>query len=366
MDTKRVVIIDDEMVLGQLLQAAFATLSGHIEVSVVPNAEEATKEIKKTDTQLVVADVKLPGISGIEFATQLKQKSPNIRIILVSGLKDPDLKEKALATGADAYFPKPVDMRNFLETSSKLLGLIPQTAKLTSKEVIDIRSDLLVDLLINIRQDLSAMAVTMITEQGKVIGSAGDPPEGNLAENIIPYLLALTSPLNRLSSTMQPEVPENVISIRGSQYDLVVSPVSGFVLIVFLKHVKSSVRMAIVFDSLVSATGELQQKINNIGQNYPVENTPAVEKMLKQTGSLKLPEPTIPAIEVAQPAEADVTADFENLFNSLTKKKLKSEEVESYWETATNKARHIESKEAGLLSFEEANQLGLTPKDEQT
>jgi CheY-like chemotaxis protein len=364
MEAKRVVIIDDEMVLGQLLQAAFATLSGNIEVSVVPNAEEASKELKKGDINLVVADVKLPGISGLDFTTQLKQKSPQIKIILVSGLNDANLKDKALSAGADAFFPKPVDMHTFLETSSKFLGLLPQTSKLSNKQVIDIRTDLLIDLLINLRQDLSAIAVTMIDDRGKVVGSAGDPPEGNMADRITPYLLTLTSSVERLSSAMQPEVPENVISIRGSQYDMVVSPVNGFVMIVFIKHVKSPVRMAIVFDTLVTAMGDLQQKISNIGQNYPVDTPPSVETMLKQTGSLKLPADAKKPEPAAKPQQGETGSDFDSLFTNVSKKKLKSEDVESFWETATNAASFSETKEAGLLTFEEASQLGLTPKNE--
>lgn len=364
MDIKHVIIIDDEMVLGQLLQAAFATLSGHIEVTVVPNAEEAAKEMKKSETHLVVSDVKLPGISGIEFAAQIKQKTPQIKIILVSGLNDPNLKDKALATGADAYFPKPVEMRNFLETSSKLLGLIPQTAKLSSRQVIDIRTDLLVDLLINLRQDLSALAVTMIDERGKVVGSAGDPPEENMADKLIPYIISLTGTIDRLSQSMQPEVPENVLSIRGSLYDLVISPINGFILLVFLKHVKSGVRMAIVYDTLVTAMSDLQQKIYNIGQNYPMETHPAVEKILSQTGSLKMPETAARAEEKRAAASVEKPTDFDNLFSNIAKKKLKTEEVESFWESATNSASFSDTKEPGLLTFEEASQLGLTPKDE--
>lgn len=364
MDAKRVIIIDDEMVLGQLLQAAFATLSGHIEVSVVPNAEEAQKEMKKTEMHLVVSDVKLPGISGIDFTTQLKQKSPQIKVILVSGLNDPNIKDKALATGADAFFPKPVEMRNFLETSSKLLGLIPQTAKLSNRQVIDIRTDLLVDLLINLRQELSATAVTIIDERGKVIGSAGDPPEENLADKITPYVISLTGTIDRLAASLQPEVPENVLSIRGSKYDLIVSPVNGFILIVFLKHTKSTVRMAIIYDTLITAMVDLYQKINNIGQNYPVETHPAVDKILSQTGSLKPGEKVEKPENMQEPASGEVKGDFDNLFTSASKKKLKTEDVESFWESATNKSSISDSKEPGLLTFDEASQLGLTPKDE--
>ncbi len=364
METKRVIIIDDEMVLGQLLQAAFATISGHIEVSVVPNAEEAQKEMKKAEMQLVVTDVKLPGISGLEFATQLKQKSPQIKVILVSGINDPGMKERALATGADAFFPKPVDMRTFLETSSKLLGLLPQTSKLSNRQVIDIRTDLLLDFLINLRQELAAIAVTLIDERGKVIGSAGDPPEGNLSEKITPYILSITGTMERLSSSLQPEMQENILSIRGSQYDLVASSVNGFILLAFIKHSKTSVRMAIVYDSLITAMSDLHQEINQIGQNYPVDSPSTVEKILSQTGSLK-PIEKMPETASESQSEPPITSgDLENIFVNVSKKKLKSEDVESFWESATNKSSFSDSKEAGLLSFEEASQLGLTPKED--
>jgi CheY-like chemotaxis protein len=365
MDAKRVVIIDDEMVLGQLLQAAFATLSGHIEVSVVPNAEEASKELNRSEIHLVVADVKLPGISGLEFAAQLKKKSPQIKIILVSGLNDSNLKEKALAAGADAFFPKPVEMHGFLEASSRLLGIVSQTSKLSPRQVIDIRSDLFIDLLINLRQDLSAIAVTMINESGKVVGSAGDPPEENLANNVIPYLLSVSSTIQRLNGSLQPEVAENVVSFRGGQYDLLVAPINGFLLLVFLKHARSSVRMAVAFDSLVTSMGELQKQIDEIGNNYPVETHPTIEKILSQTGPLKMPETAQAAEQKVEERSEEKSTDFDHLFTAITRKKLKTEEVDSFWETATDKASFSDTREPGLLSFEEASHLGLTPKEEE-
>ena len=228
------------------------------------------------------------------------------------------------------FSPKPVEMRTFLETSSKLLGLIPQTAKLSTRQVIDIRTDLLLDFLINLRQELAAISVTLMDERGKVIGSAGDPPEGNLADRITPYVLSITGTLDRLASNLQPEVPENMFSIRGSQYDLIASPVDGFILLVFLKHAKSTVRMAIVYDALISAIADLHLEINQIGQNYSAETTTNVEKMLSQTGALKLAEkaPEKPAaVEGEQPV---VSGDFENLFTTVSKKKLKTEEVEIF------------------------------------
>jgi DNA-binding NtrC family response regulator len=127
MDAKRVIIVDDEMVLGQLLQAAFSTLGGSIDVNVLPSAEQAASMMKGKDINLLVCDVKLPGISGLDFTRKLKSKLPGLKVILVSGMNDPQLTETALSAGADAFFPKPVEMREFLETASRLLGLTTQT-----------------------------------------------------------------------------------------------------------------------------------------------------------------------------------------------------------------------------------------------
>ncbi len=123
MEAKRVIIVDDEMVLGQLLQAAFSTLGGSIDVSVLPSAEQAASKMKGKDINLLVCDVKLPGISGLDFTRKLKSKLPALKVILVSGMNDPQLKEKALSAGADAFFPKPVEMREFLEISFPPVGI---------------------------------------------------------------------------------------------------------------------------------------------------------------------------------------------------------------------------------------------------
>ena len=363
MDAKRVVIVDDEMVLGQLLQAAFATLSGHIEVTVVPSAEDAVLQLEKSETHLIVSDVKLPGISGLEFAKQTKKTSPNINIILVSGLNDPQLKEKAAAAGADAFYPKPVEMRDFLETASRLLGLSSQPARMSSRQVIDLRSDLLGDVLIGLRQELSAVAVLLADERGKILASAGDPMEDALSSKILPYLLSTANALQRINTVMTPETPQSMISVRGSQFDLVASPMPGYLLIVFMKHVRSTVRMAVAFDAVNTAVSDLMEKIGEINQEYPAQTTPEMEQAFAKTGPLVLPEPIQAASKGEKQEPEPPGQDFESIFTTVVKKKVKVEEVDSFWETATSNLSFSDSKEPGLLSFEEANQLGLTPKE---
>ncbi len=360
MDAKRVVIIDDEMVLGQLLQAAFATLSGHIEVSVVPTAEEAKRDFSKTPIHLIVSDVKLPGMSGLEFCSFVKKQKTDVKVILVSGLNDPHLREKAMAAGADAFYPKPVEMRDFLETSSRYLGLLSAPARMSTRQVIDLRSDLMVDVLIGLRQELTAIAVTLIDDHGKILASAGDVPEENLSEKVLPYLIAATNSIKRINLALQPEVEENVISIRGSVFDMVVAPVNDYLLVVFLKHTRSGVRMAVAFDALISSMTELHRKIGELREEYPVEIHQEMEEALATT-SQNVVEPV--KFEEEQPATVVEGGDFEHIFSKAAAKNLKIEEVENFWESATSEARLSDSREPGLLSFDEASQLGLTPKE---
>jgi CheY-like chemotaxis protein len=199
-EAKRVIIVDDEMVLGQLLQAAFSTLGGSIDVSVLPSAEQAASKMKGKDINLLVCDVKLPGVSGLDFTRKLKSKLPLLKVILVSGMNDPQLKEKALSAGADAFFPKPVEMREFLETASRLLGLTTQTHPFSLDASIDLHSDLIIDSLINLRQELSAQAVTMMDYNGKIIASAGDFPDEGFSSKVLPYLLSAITSLQRVNS----------------------------------------------------------------------------------------------------------------------------------------------------------------------
>ena len=363
MDAKRVVIIDDEMVLGQLLQAAFATLSGHIEVSVVPTAEEAKSAFNKNPLHLIVSDVKLPGMSGLEFSTQIRKQDKEVKIILVSGLNDPNLREKALAAGADAFYPKPVEMRDFLETSARLLGLSAQSTRISPRQVIDLRSDLLVDSLIGLRQELSAIAVTLIDDHGKIIASAGDAPDENLAEKVVPYLIAATNSLKRVNGTLQPEIEENVLSIRGSVFDLVVSPVNNYLMVVFLKHTKSSVRMAVAFDALTDALTELNQKISEINEQYPTETHPEIEEVLAAAPVITSAGTTPPAAAAEETTAETLHGDFDKLFSKSKSAELKTEEIADFWEAATSAPSFSDAREPGLLSFDEASQLGLTPKD---
>jgi len=106
----RVVIIEDEQAISRMLVQFFRT-KGY-EVAAAFSGEEGLMHLREQPAAIVVIDVVLPGIHGLEVLKQARQLQPNARIVVVTGLEQDDLREKAHSYGADAYVTKPFSFSN--------------------------------------------------------------------------------------------------------------------------------------------------------------------------------------------------------------------------------------------------------------
>lgn len=106
-----ILLIEDEPTDLKLFSAVLES-SGH-RVHKKDSAEQAVEEIKACKPELILLDLRLPGMSGLELARLLKQDpaTQQIPIIAVTAGGDKFSKEEALAAGCDAYILKPVDTR---------------------------------------------------------------------------------------------------------------------------------------------------------------------------------------------------------------------------------------------------------------
>src|SRR5438034_7951201 len=82
------------------------------------NGEAAVIGIPQSGAQVVIMDVKMPGMSGIECTRRLKALLPHLIIIMVTGLDDPRTINLARECGADRFLPKPFTSAHFLATLS--------------------------------------------------------------------------------------------------------------------------------------------------------------------------------------------------------------------------------------------------------
>jgi len=115
----KVLAVDDELQMRDLLNL-FLTRDGY-DVLLASNGEDAIELAAKENPQIILLDIKMPGIDGIEVCRRLKadRKTQSIPIIVISGLGDH--KMEAIEAGADDFINKPIDM---FELSTRVKSII--------------------------------------------------------------------------------------------------------------------------------------------------------------------------------------------------------------------------------------------------
>ncbi len=102
--------------------------------ATVQNGAEALEWISKEAPDLVLTDVKMPIMDGIELVAALKKRYPNLPVIIISGYQEFEYARKALSTGVVDYLLKPVKPQRLSEV---LTQLIPKLNKLREKTTLD-------------------------------------------------------------------------------------------------------------------------------------------------------------------------------------------------------------------------------------
>lgn len=118
-----VLIVDDEPEILKMLAEALKARNEKTSVATALGGVEALLLIGERKPDLLILDILMPGMNGIEVCRKLKEKpgTQNIKIVAITGKTDPDLKERILLAGADLFFKKPLNMVQFCQECFKLL-----------------------------------------------------------------------------------------------------------------------------------------------------------------------------------------------------------------------------------------------------
>lgn len=111
-----VAIVDRDTETRCLLQQILEQSGGYRCVGCYTTGEEALRAIPGVRPRIVLMDVRMPGISGIECMRRLKGRMPGLIVVLVSDLTDAETMAEALAAGGDGYLTKPFAMAQCLAT----------------------------------------------------------------------------------------------------------------------------------------------------------------------------------------------------------------------------------------------------------
>jgi two-component system invasion response regulator UvrY len=112
----KLLIVDDQEIVRQSLALLFDTVDA---IEVVGNAESGEQAIDQSQTlhpDVILMDLRMPGIGGLEATRQIHTYNPSVKIIILTALRDRDWLDKALEAGAAKYVQKDISTNDLIDT----------------------------------------------------------------------------------------------------------------------------------------------------------------------------------------------------------------------------------------------------------
>lgn len=119
-------IADDELLIRRGLQSLDWASIGVTEVYTVQNGVEARELLLSTPIDLVIADVKMPGMSGLELAAMVKERSLDTAVVILTGYPEFEYARDAMRTGVYEYLLKPLRPKEILNTMTGVIHRLEQ------------------------------------------------------------------------------------------------------------------------------------------------------------------------------------------------------------------------------------------------
>jgi CheY-like chemotaxis protein len=117
---RRFLVVDDDESIALLLQRALC--GDGDQARLVTTAEEAIQELRHTSFDVLVADVRLPGMTGLELTARARHAHPELPIVVMTADVTAEVEREARRCGADAFVTKPFSPKVLKARVHQLVG----------------------------------------------------------------------------------------------------------------------------------------------------------------------------------------------------------------------------------------------------
>ena len=148
-----ILVVDDDDRIRNLVKD-FLSQNKYL-ISTSANAEDAQKKINLIEFDLIVLDIMMPGMSGLEFIS-LNKKKIVTPILLLTARGDAEDRIKGFETGADDYLPKPFEPKELL---LRIKSILNRTKSVNKKRVVEFE---------NVKIDLNKLFIIKNNKQHKI------------------------------------------------------------------------------------------------------------------------------------------------------------------------------------------------------
>ena len=193
-DRIRILVVDDEETVRDLLQRSLEE-AGY-DVVAAANGEEALYEMSQREVEVVLLDVKMPGMSGLEVLGKLTTDWPDICVIMATAVADVQTAVETMKLGADDYITKPFNLDD----------LVLKVQKAIEKRNLQLRNK---RLLLELQQSIKEQSERMNLQFNELVNSLS-------REHKLLHELAARQPgsAKALLSKLPPELREPMSSFE--------------------------------------------------------------------------------------------------------------------------------------------------------
>lgn len=113
----RILVLDDEEIVLKRLAPALEKAGYAVEV--FSRSSDASDRVRENTFDIVITDLKMEGIDGMQFLTQVKERSPKTEVIVITGFATMDTAKESFQKGVFDFLAKPFKLGEILETVKK-------------------------------------------------------------------------------------------------------------------------------------------------------------------------------------------------------------------------------------------------------
>jgi CheY-like chemotaxis protein len=172
MRSARILVVDDEPHTRTFICDGLSALGITDDARGVSTADEALTEISRQMPDLVITDVRMPGLNGLDLARYLRQTYPETKVVVITGYSTRDIERTALALSVTALLKKPFGLDNLGDIVRKALSNGSQAAK-SMGEIAQPPPEPLELQISILKRDAGALWVGLYTAVGQLIAHTG-------------------------------------------------------------------------------------------------------------------------------------------------------------------------------------------------
>ena len=346
MSAYTVLVVDDQHDSRHVLRSGLESLGESLQVIDLPSGEEALLVSARQKIDLLVSDIHLAGMTGLEFMEISKKRNHNQKVILVTGLTDPKIRAQVAKAGANAFFYKPINMADFLDAVERILGMVQTSLPVPvfEDELAPKTQRSCGTILSEMREVFKAQSTLLFDNQGQILARSGEILDHDKETTLLPVLVGAFDAATEAGQLFGQIPVADLHWLPGKKAELYwthISQTTGLLIVTpYLRDENKRLDILRLMPGYARELGffsdETDEVLNECAETIPAESESILE----------MDEDTSELTELLDQAFASVNS---------------TGDANQFWETAVDQEGQVISPSDGSFSYEQAKQMGLTP-----